>query len=126
MMRIAIIILFGVVCNLQAQDSILYNQIETVSIEASRIKTQKLRSPIPISRFQVNPLFSSNQNSGINSYLNQIPGVFALNQNNSAQDLRISIRGFGARSAFGIRGIKMIVDEVPITTPDGQGQVDNI
>ena len=126
MTRIAIFILFGVVCNLQAQDSILYNQFETVNIEATRIKTQKLQSPIPVSKLQVNPLFSSNQNSGINAYLNQIPGVFALNQNNSAQDLRISIRGFGARSAFGIRGIKMIVDEVPITTPDGQGQVDNI
>ena len=52
--------------------------------------------------------------------------MFTLNANNFAQDLRISIRGFGARSAFGIRGIKLIVDGIPETTPDGQGQLDNL
>ena len=42
------------------------------------------------------------------------------NRYNFAQDLRVSIRGFGARSAFGIRGIKVIVDGIPETMPDGQ------
>ena len=52
--------------------------------------------------------------------------VHSLNANNYAQDLRISLRGFGARSAFGIRGIKIIIDGIPETTPDGQGQIDNV
>lgn len=55
-----------------------------------------------------------------------IPGVFIQNRSNFAQDSRISIRGFGARANFGIRGIRLIVDGIPLTMPDGQGQVDSL
>ena len=54
------------------------------------------------------------------------PSVWIVNSENQAQDNRMSIRGFGARSAFGIRGIKIVLDGIPLTTPDGQSQVDNI
>jgi iron complex outermembrane receptor protein len=54
--------------------------------------------------------------------LNRIPGVVALNRQNYAQDLQISIRGFGARTQFGIRGVRLIIDGIPATIPDGQGQ----
>ena len=53
-------------------------------------------------------------------------GLWITNSENQAQDNRMAIRGFGARSAFGIRGLKIILDGVPLTTPDGQSQVDNI
>ena len=53
-------------------------------------------------------------------------GLWITNSENQAQDNRMAIRGFGARSAFGIRGVKIILDGVPLTTPDGQSQVDNI
>jgi len=53
-------------------------------------------------------------------------GLWITNSENQAQDNRMSIRGFGARSAFGIRGLKIILDGIPLTTPDGQSQVDNI
>ena len=52
-----------------------------------------------------------------------VPGVIANNRQNYAQDLQISIRGFGARSTFGLRGIRLYVDSIPATMPDGQGQV---
>jgi iron complex outermembrane receptor protein len=55
-----------------------------------------------------------------------IPGLFFQNQYNFAQDLRISIRGFGARTPFGIRGIKIYSDGIPKTLPDGQSNVDSI
>ncbi len=58
--------------------------------------------------------------------LQGIPGVFILNPNNYAQDTRIAIRGFGARANFGIRGIRLIIDGIPATTPDGQGEVDGM
>ena len=58
--------------------------------------------------------------------LRSVPGLFIMNDENFAQDIRISIRGFGSRSAFGIRGIKLFVDGFPQTTADGQSQVDNI
>ncbi|NML46594.1 TonB-dependent receptor [Ramlibacter sp. G-1-2-2] len=51
------------------------------------------------------------------------PGVVALNRQNYAQDLQISIRGYGARSTFGVRGLRLYVDGIPATMPDGQGQI---
>jgi iron complex outermembrane receptor protein len=53
----------------------------------------------------------------------RVPGVTALNRQNYAQDLQISIRGFGARSTFGVRGLRLFADGIPATMPDGQGQV---
>jgi iron complex outermembrane recepter protein len=53
----------------------------------------------------------------------RVPGVVALNRQNYAQDLQISIRGFGARSTFGVRGLRLYADGIPATAPDGQGQV---
>ena len=64
--------------------------------------------------------------SSLNKVLRNSPGLFALSDYNNVQDSRISIRGFGTRSNFGIRGIKILVDGIPESTPDGQGQVDNI
>lgn len=55
----------------------------------------------------------------------RVPGVVALNRQNYAQDLQISIRGFGARSTFGVRGLRLYADGIPATMPDGQGQVSN-
>jgi len=51
-----------------------------------------------------------------------VPGLVAQNRQNYAQDLQISSRGFGARSAFGVRGVRLIADGIPATMPDGQGQ----
>ncbi|MEM9824109.1 MAG: TonB-dependent receptor, partial [Bacteroidota bacterium] len=95
-------------------------------VEAVRINGNLLSSPLAISKFEVNPVQDTRPQLSLQEYLGQVPGLFALNSQNYAQDLRISIRGFGARSAFGIRGVKIIVDGIPETTPDGQGQVDNL
>ncbi len=61
---------------------------------------------------------------GINASeaLSRVPGLVVQNRQNYAQDLQISSRGFGARSAFGVRGIKLIADGIPASNPDGQGQ----
>jgi len=53
----------------------------------------------------------------------RVPGVVALNRQNYAQDLQISVRGFGARSTFGVRGLRLFTDGIPATAPDGQGQI---
>jgi len=52
----------------------------------------------------------------------RVPGVFAANRQNYAQDLQISSRGFGARAPFGVRGVRLYQDNIPVTMPDGQGQ----
>jgi iron complex outermembrane receptor protein len=58
--------------------------------------------------------------------LARVPGLVVQNRQNYAQDLQISSRGFGARSAFGVRGLRFFVDGVPATLPDGQGQISHI
>lgn len=58
--------------------------------------------------------------------LHIIPGVQVDSRTNYAQDTRISLRGFGARSAFGVRGIDLQVDGIPMSTPDGQGQLASV
>ena len=55
----------------------------------------------------------------------RVPGVFAANRNNYAQDLQLSSRGYGARAAFGVRGVRLYQDDIPATMPDGQGQTGN-
>ena len=96
-------------------------------IEIKSIKTSSILESIPLSITKISvPRVWSKQQLSFQEYITSIPGVLTFNANNFAQDLRVSIRGFGARSAFGIRGIKIIIDGIPETTPDGQGQLDNL
>ena len=92
------------------------------------IKTDKSKSITPLSLSFSDLKYQQTfyQKLSLQEYLISVPGLFTQNANNYAQDLRISLRGFGARSAFGIRGIKIIIDGIPETTPDGQGQLDNL
>ena len=62
--------------------------------------------------------------TGVDELVFAIPGVLLANRQNPAQDPRVSIRGFGARSAFGVRGVRVLQDGVPVTLPDGQTPVD--
>lgn len=98
------------------------------SIELRALKLNALNQEIPRAVTQIQLFENQNLTNQISlgEYIGEIPGAFSLNKNNFAQDIRISIRGFGSRAAFGIRGIKLVVDGIPETTPDGQGQVDNI
>ena len=101
-------------------------KLKEVIIDAAHIKSS--RKDLPLSVTQKSFAFDQKnfKQESLDEYLDGVPGLFSQNANNFAQDLRLSIRGFGARSAFGIRGIKLIVDGIPETTPDGQGQVDNL
>lgn len=101
-------------------------EIDTVYIKTARITTSVDKLPAAVSVYQATKNDATRQQLSLQEYTQQTPGLFAQNANNFAQDLRISIRGFGARAAFGIRGIKLIVDGIPETTPDGQGQLDNL
>src|SRR5690606_4785253 len=71
-------------------------------------------------------LRDSQMQVNLSETLVRIPGVLAQNRENYAQDLQLSIRGFGSRSTFGVRGIRIYVDGIPATMPDGQGQTSNI
>jgi iron complex outermembrane recepter protein len=58
--------------------------------------------------------------------LSLVPGIAARDRQNQAQDLQLSVRGFGARASFGVRGVRIYVDGIPATMPDGQGQLSHI
>ncbi len=107
-------------------DPITPQRLDTIVLQSSRIKSNLQKLPAAVFSYKTTPADAARQQLALQEYLFDAPGVFTQNANNFAQDLRISIRGFGARSAFGIRGIKLIVDGIPETTPDGQGQLDNL
>lgn len=100
--------------------------LEEVTLKAPQLETSRFLLPASVSVINWAPLQSFQQQLSLQEYLRAVPGLFTLNATNYAQDLRLSIRGFGSRAAFGIRGVKIIVDGIPETTPDGQGQVDNL
>lgn len=97
-----------------------------ITITGGRIAPPVDRAPAAISVVDQDKIQRGTQQLGLDESLAGVPGLFMQNRYNFAQDLRISMRGFGARANFGIRGIKILVDGVPQTLPDGQGQVDSI
>ena len=100
--------------------------LEEVIVTATRIDKPLTEIPAAISVVDQSTIQLGRQQLGLDESLSRVPGVFMQNRYNFAQDLRISIRGFGARANFGIRGIKILVDGIPETLPDGQGSVDSI
>ena len=97
-----------------------------LTVEATRVYKSIYDTPLAVSRVDKEDIQVGRQQIGIDESLVRVPGVFTQNRYNFAQDLRISIRGFGSRATFGIRGIKLFIDGIPATLPDGQGGVDNI
>lgn len=107
-------------------DTIFQSWLDTATITALRQTTQLAASPISATVIQTAGMMNVGQGLSLDELLVSVPGMLAFNGGNFTQDLRLSIRGFGARAAFGIRGLKLLLDGFPETTPDGQGQVDNI
>lgn len=100
--------------------------LEEIIVSGTRIPTDWLKLPLAASQLDMEQIHAGRQSLGIDEALAVVPGLFFQNRYNFAQDLRISIRGFGARANFGIRGIKLYADDIPLTMPDGQGNVDSI
>ncbi|NIW25380.1 MAG: TonB-dependent receptor plug domain-containing protein, partial [Gammaproteobacteria bacterium] len=88
--------------------------------------TELGRTPAAISVVGIDDIQLGRQQLNLDESLSRVPGVYMQSNYNFSRDLRLSIRGFGARAAFGIRGVKIIVDGIPETVADGQGQVDTI
>ncbi len=93
-----------------------------VVISASRSAQSSFDAPAAITSVNRDTIEGAGPQVNLSETLNRVPGLTILNRQNYAQDLQVSIRGFGARSAFGIRGIRLLIDGIPATTPDGQGQ----
>ncbi len=97
-----------------------------ITVTATRVEKSALRVPAAVSTVGQDDIQLGRELLGLDESLNSVPGLFFQDRYNFAQDLRIAIRGFGARSNFGIRGIRMYADGIPMTTPDGQSNVDEL
>ncbi|MEL7369068.1 MAG: TonB-dependent receptor [Myxococcota bacterium] len=101
-------------------------RIENVVVTASRVTEKADRTPYSTSVLGISEILNGRPTLSLAEALSQVPGVFVTSRFNFTQDTRLSIRGFGARSAFGIRGVRVLLDGIPLTLPDGQSQVDSI
>jgi iron complex outermembrane receptor protein len=104
----------------------LSNVVPDVIVQSGRLEQKRFDAPASIYTIDAETIRNSGPQVNLSDALAGAPGVVALNRNNYAQDVQISIRGFGARSAFGIRGIRLITDGIPGTIPDGQGQASTV
>ncbi|HEX9876932.1 MAG TPA: TonB-dependent receptor [Gammaproteobacteria bacterium] len=100
--------------------------LEEIIVEATRLGRNLDRVPGAVSVIGQDEIQLGRQQLGLDEALNRVPGLFMQGRYNFSRDLSLSIRGFGARAGFGIRGVKILVDGIPETLPDGQGQVDTI
>ncbi len=96
--------------------------LDDVVVSSSRQEQRSFDAPASIQSVNREIIEDAGPQVNMSESLNRIPGVVALNRQNYAQDLQISIRGFGARTTFGVRGIRIIADGIPATIPDGQSQ----
>ncbi|MBF0211948.1 MAG: TonB-dependent receptor [Magnetococcales bacterium] len=97
--------------------------LDTVVVTGSRVEHDSFDLPASVDGVDLSRIRADHPRVNLSEALAAVPGVTVLNRQNHAQDLQISSRGFGARSAFGVRGVRLISDGIPATMPDGQGQV---
>lgn len=97
-------------------------QADPLVITGSRYLASGWQLPFSVNRIDAEQATLGKTGVNLSEALGSVPGLVVQNRQNYAQDLQISSRGFGARSAFGIRGIKLLADGVPLSNPDGQGQ----
>ena len=99
---------------------------DTLVVTATRGEARAFDVPASVSTVDAETIRAAGPQVNLSEALARVPGITVLNRQNYAQDLQLSIRGFGARSTFGIRGVRLIVDGIPATMPDGQGQASNV
>jgi iron complex outermembrane receptor protein len=96
--------------------------LEDVVVSATRVAERAFDLPVSIDRVDGRTLREGQLAINLSESLDEVPGVSVENRQNYAQDLQLSVRGFGARSSFGVRGVRLYADGIPGTMPDGQGQ----
>ena len=99
---------------------------QTLIVSATPQTVSELDTPAAVSVVNGEEMRHAAPRVNLSESLTGVPGLQIQNRQNYAQDLQLSMRGFGSRSTYGVRGIRMYVDGIPATMPDGQGQTSNI
>lgn len=105
------------------QDTVGPAELAPIVVTATRAPADPLLVPAAVDSIDAREIERAQPRIDLSETLHRIPGVVARDRQNQAQDLQVSIRGFGARSTFGVRGVRLFTDGIPATMPDGQGQV---
>ncbi|CAB5517558.1 Metal-pseudopaline receptor CntO [Achromobacter anxifer] len=100
--------------------------LPAVVVTGTRLGASVLDTPASVDVVEGAAMRQGQPGINLSEGLAGVPGLQIQNRQNYAQDLQISSRGFGARSTFGVRGVRLYVDGIPATMPDGQGQTSNI
>ncbi|HCI6194550.1 TPA: TonB-dependent receptor, partial [Klebsiella quasipneumoniae subsp. similipneumoniae] len=99
---------------------------QTMVVTAAPTTVSELDTPAAVSVVNGDEMRQAAPRVNLSESLGAVPGLRVQNRQNYAQDLQLSIRGFGSRSTYGVRGLRIYVDGIPATMPDGQGQTSNI
>jgi len=97
-------------------------ELSAIVVTATRVAESSADLPVSVDRVDRHTIADGQLQVNLSESLITVPGVSVQSRQNYAQDLQLSVRGFGARSSFGVRGIRLYSDGIPGTMPDGQGQ----
>jgi iron complex outermembrane receptor protein len=108
------------------EDSVEVFRADPIIINATRSEQPLFLIPYATETLKLKEIQQGKKLISLEETLQSVPGIFVNNRNNFSLGDRISIRGVGSRSSFGVRGLKLIIDEIPLTMADGQSQLNNI
>ncbi|MDG1096191.1 MAG: TonB-dependent receptor [Methylophilaceae bacterium] len=97
-------------------------RLSPVVVTATRVEQNSFDLPVAIDVVTKKDIQDGQLQMTLSESLIRVPGITAQNRTQQAQDPQISSRGFGSRASFGVRGIRIYLDGIPLTMPDGQGQ----
>ena len=109
----------AIACAVQGEER---RSLEPMVVTGSYNPSDTFDLPFSVDSIERRQIADGQLGINLSEVLPRVPGLVVQNRQNYAQDLQISSRGYGARSAFGIRGLKLLADGIPASTPDGQGQ----
>ncbi|WP_092015271.1 TonB-dependent receptor family protein [Marinobacter daqiaonensis] len=119
-------LVFAGAVNAQEEGRETLDTLPDITVSAPRLERDIYATPAAVSTLNQREIRRGEQGVRLDESLETVPGLYIQNRNNFAQGQRISIRGFGARAPFGIRGLHIRVDGIPYTLPDGQAQIDSV
>jgi len=123
-MKIRLLLLFLFVSSFAFADDI--RQLSPTVVTATRVETNSFDLPVSIDVVEQKDIRDGQLAQSLSESLIRVPGISAQNRNQMAQDTQIQTRGFGARSAFGVRGIRLYVDGISLSNPDGISNPGNV
>jgi len=123
LLSIAIISTFSINQHVYAEEIVSEKIITApIVVTATRVEQNSFDLPVAIDVVESKDIQNGQLQMTLSESLIRVPGITAQNRTNQSQDPQISSRGFGSRSSFGVRGVRVYVDGIPLTMPDGQGQ----